>query len=389
MVTVIESSAALRKKKNLKKSVNFTVMVIGQSGTGRSTFINSLCDQLIVEPSSTVKMYSPEELGNSDRELQLRKSTVELEDEEGIRINMNIIDTPGFGDSLDNEVSFQVIKDYLKYQFDEILIEESKLRRNPRFKDNRVHACLYMVVPTGHGLREIDIKTIKTLGEYVNLIPCISKADSLSIEELRINKRLIKEDIQYYKLPVFDFTADYFSEDADPDEESVELNKYLEKTIPFALMGSNTTIQDDAGQLKRVRKYPWGLVDVFDNDISDVLTLKTTLLVTHLNDFKDYTHEVLYENYRSKTLSEVENGVATSEFGSAASLQALVKKRQSATANDSEPEVNAKEEQIRVEEERLKAYESRVQRDLVLKREEIEARERELAEIERRLAEQE
>lgn len=58
-------------------------MVIGQSGTGRSTFINSLCDQLIVEPSSTVKLYSPEELGNPDRELQLRKSTVELEDEEG------------------------------------------------------------------------------------------------------------------------------------------------------------------------------------------------------------------------------------------------------------------------------------------------------------------
>ncbi|VEU24215.1 DEKNAAC105375 [Brettanomyces naardenensis] len=442
MVTVIESSAALRKKKILKKSLNFTVMVIGQSGTGRSTFINSLCDQLIVEPSSTARMYSPEELGNPDRELQLRKSTVELEDEEGVRINLNLIDTPGFGDSLNNDVSFQIIRDYLKYQFDEILIEESKLRRNPRFKDKRVHVCLYFIVPTGHGLREIDVEVIRTLGEFVNVLPCICKSDSLTAEELRLNKKLIKEDIEYYKLPVFDFTNEYFNVEGTLDDESVELNRYLQKTIPFALMGSNATIKDEiTGENKRVRKYPWGVVDIFDNEISDVLTLKTTLLVTHLNDFKDFTHEVLYENYRAKTLSEVENGeynysnnnsfaesnnsatdltrkklavaaaaAATRNSNSSFSRNVTNAKSNSigvttnganAAADNStaasvtasvpgtpDPDIQAKEEQIKLEEERLKAFEQRVQRDLALKREEIEAREKELAEIEKRLAAQ-
>ncbi|QPG75167.1 hypothetical protein FOA43_002514 [Brettanomyces nanus] len=427
MVTIIESSAALRKKKILKKSVNFSVMVIGQSGTGRSTFINSLCDQLIVEPSSTVRMYSPEELSNPDRELQLRKSTVELEDEEGVRINLNLIDTPGFGDSLNNDLSFQIIRDYLKYQFDEILIEESKLRRNPRFKDNRIHVCLYFVVPTGHGLREIDVAVMKSLGEFVNIIPCISKADSLTVEELKLNKKMIKEDIEHYKLPVFDFTNDYFNMDGSLDDESIELNKYLQKTLPFALMGSNATVKDEVtGEIKRVRKYPWGVVDIFDNEISDVLTLKTTLLVTHLNDFKDFTHEVLYENYRAKTLSEVENGEynynsmysgSVNSFNEATQMNrkklvAAAAQRASnvppqasfTTAPPRSPvppgggrsvpgtpdtEIQAKEEQIEFEEERLRAFEQRVQRDLVMKRQEIEAREKELEDIERRLAAQE
>ncbi|KAG7692961.1 hypothetical protein KL930_004310 [Ogataea haglerorum] len=395
MVTVLGNSAALRKRKTLKKSLNFTVMVVGESGSGRSTFINSLCDQLIVEPSSTIHMYSPEELISPDREMQLRKSTVELEDGEGVRICLNLIDTPGFGTSLDNSVSFQVITDYVKHQYDEILIEESKLRRNPRFKDCRVHVCLYFITPTGHGLKEQDVVFMQSLGELVNIVPVIAKADSLTLSELKLNKKLIMEDIEHYKLPIFDFNDDFFNLDEGADEETIELNKYLGKTLPFAVMGSNTTHKDPAsGEVKRVRVYPWGTIDIFDNEISDFLSLKNTLLITHLNDFKDYTHEVLYENYRAKTLGEEGeigdvselsrarvSSMATSMTGVANGNGA----HQSPKVADS-PALDDKEEQIRLEEERLRAFEERVQRDLMLKKEEIEARERELAEIERRLA---
>lgn len=406
----------LRKKKNLKKSLNFTVMVIGQSGSGRSTFINTLCDQLIVDSSSTVNLYSPEELGYPDRELQLRKSSIELEDNEGVKISLNLIDTPGFGDSLDNGVSFKVIKDYIKYQFDEILVEESRLRRNPRFKDGRIHVCLYFITPTGHGLREIDVEIIRQLGAYVNILPCLSKTDSLTVEELKLNKRLVSEDIEHYKLPVFDFNNEYFTYDENLDDEAVELNRYLQKTIPFAVMGSNTTSRDGVtGEVKRIRKYPWGAVDVFDNEISDVSTLKNTLLITHLNEFKDFTHEVLYENYRTKTLGEA-NGdyddrhstndithstlVGSVDHASPAAVigrnvsQSTTKDASAATF-DTDPadvqtdaDIQLKEEQIRKEEARLRAFEERMQKDLLLKREEIEARERELAELEKRLAQQ-
>lgn len=48
-------------------------------------------------------------------------------------------------------VSFSEIVGYLERQYDDILAEESRIKRNPRFRDNRVHAMLYFITPTGHG----------------------------------------------------------------------------------------------------------------------------------------------------------------------------------------------------------------------------------------------
>lgn len=47
-------------------------------------------------------------------------------------------------------VSFHEIVAYLEKQYDDILAEESRIKRNPRFRDNRVHALLYFISPTGH-----------------------------------------------------------------------------------------------------------------------------------------------------------------------------------------------------------------------------------------------
>ncbi len=47
--------------------------------------------------------------------------------------------------------SFGEIVGYLERQYDDILAEESRIKRNPRFRDNRVHALLYFITPTGHG----------------------------------------------------------------------------------------------------------------------------------------------------------------------------------------------------------------------------------------------
>ena len=47
--------------------------------------------------------------------------------------------------------SFSEIVGHLEHQYDDILAEESRIKRNPRFRDNRVHALLYFITPTGHG----------------------------------------------------------------------------------------------------------------------------------------------------------------------------------------------------------------------------------------------
>jgi len=174
------SFAGRRRGNKVKKGVQFTVMVVGASGTGRTTFVNTLCESEVLAH----KISDSPETAHTEEGIRIKPFNVELE-EDGVRIALTIVDTPGFGDNIDNEFAFQEIVGYLERQYDDILAEESRIKRNPRFRDNRVHALLYFIPPTGHSLREMDIELMRRLSPRVNVIPVIGKADSLTPSELR------------------------------------------------------------------------------------------------------------------------------------------------------------------------------------------------------------
>lgn len=73
-------------------------MVVGASGTGRTTFVNTLCNKPVLEH----KFCDNPEDAHLDETIQIKAQQVEL-DEEGARIGLTIVDTPGFGDAIDNE----------------------------------------------------------------------------------------------------------------------------------------------------------------------------------------------------------------------------------------------------------------------------------------------
>jgi cell division control protein 11 len=140
----------LRRKKNVKKGIQFCLMVCGASGTGRTTFVNTLCQKSVLGhlDSDDPPYLDGDSTGESS--VKIKPVTVELElDEEGTRVSLTIVDTPGFGDAVDNEAASGEISTYLERQFDDIIAEESRIKRNPRFRDNRVHVLLYFVQPTG------------------------------------------------------------------------------------------------------------------------------------------------------------------------------------------------------------------------------------------------
>ncbi|KAF8058806.1 Septin-domain-containing protein, partial [Lyophyllum atratum] len=83
---------------------------------------------------------------------------------------------------------FQEIVTYLERQYDDILAEQSRIKRNPRFRDNRVHAVLYFISPTGHALKEMDIELMKRLSPESTL-SSIGRADSLTPRELKAFKK--------------------------------------------------------------------------------------------------------------------------------------------------------------------------------------------------------
>ncbi|KAK9859629.1 hypothetical protein MYU51_013793 [Penicillium brevicompactum] len=374
----------IRRKKNVKKGIQFCLMVCGASGTGRTTFVNTLCGKQVLEGKDADDAANahleegvrikPTTVGQSNsppRSTQHRARTderyTELElDDEGTRTYTGPVSICTLTDPSN---SFGEIVGYLERQYDDILAEESRIKRNPRFRDNRVHVMLYFITPTGHGLRELDIELMKRLSPRVNVIPVIGKADSLTPAELAESKKLIMEDIEHYRIPVYNFPYD-IEED---DEDTVEENAELRGLMPFAIVGSDDFVTIDDRQV-RARQYPWGVVEVENPRHSDFLAIRSALLHSHLGDLKEITHDFLYENYRTEKLSKSVDGASPSGQDSSMNPEDLASQS-----------VRLKEEQLRREEEKLREIEIKVQREIAEKRQELLARESQLREIEARM----
>ncbi|OMJ26224.1 Septin-like protein [Smittium culicis] len=278
--------------KNAKRGLPFNVLLVGASGLGRRTFLNTLCERQVVVQEDVENL----DAAHISEPMKIQTYTVDME-EDGMRILLNIIDTPGFGDGIDNSGSFKEIQDYLEYQFDEVLEEENRIKRNPKFRDGRVHVLLYFITPTGHSLRQIDIELMKTLGNRVNIIPIIGRSDSFTVDELKKFKKKIMQDIEHYRIPVYMFPSS-----DDDDDETVEENNELRQSLPFAVVGCEEILDAD-NRAVRARNYPWGYVEVDNEDHSDFDRLRYVLLNSHIGDLREITHNVIYENYRTEKLS--------------------------------------------------------------------------------------
>jgi cell division control protein 12 len=103
---------------------------------------------------------------------------------------LTVIDTPGFGDYVNNRDSWMPIIEFLDDQHESYMLQEQQPRRADKI-DLRVHACLYFIRPTGHTLKPLDIEVMKRLSSRVNLIPVVAKADTLSPADLARYKQRV------------------------------------------------------------------------------------------------------------------------------------------------------------------------------------------------------
>uniref|UniRef100_A0A8C7PGG8 Septin 4a n=1 Tax=Oncorhynchus mykiss TaxID=8022 RepID=A0A8C7PGG8_ONCMY len=131
-------------RKSVKKGFAFTLMVAGESGLGKSTLVNSL---YLTDLYNNRKVLNAEE--RIVQTVFITKHTVGIE-EKGVRLRLSIVDTPGFGDAVNNTESWKEIEDYIDQQFEQYFRDESGLNRK-NIQDNRVHCCLYFISPFGHG----------------------------------------------------------------------------------------------------------------------------------------------------------------------------------------------------------------------------------------------
>ncbi|KAL0951318.1 hypothetical protein HGRIS_008024 [Hohenbuehelia grisea] len=283
-------------RKSVRKGFQFTAMVVGESGLGKSTLINTLFN---------TTLYSPKEHIPPDAE---RSSTVAIEsigadiEENGVRLHLTVVDTPGFGDFVNNDESWKPIVENIESRFDSYLEQENRVNR-AKVVDNRVHACLYFIQPTGHSLKQIDIEFMRRLHTKVNLIPIIAKSDTMTDEEIVEFKERILNDIAHHNIHIFQAPT-YENEDEETIAEAAE----IASKIPFAVVGSNQLVDTPDGRQVRGRAYPWGVVEVDNEDHCDFVKLRQMLVRTYMEELREYTNDVLYENWRTEKL--ISMGVA-------------------------------------------------------------------------------
>uniref|UniRef100_A0A8C6MAV5 Septin 9b n=1 Tax=Nothobranchius furzeri TaxID=105023 RepID=A0A8C6MAV5_NOTFU len=255
------------RRKAMKQGFELNIMVVGQSGLGKSTLMNTLFKSKVSRNKSV--QTDPEE--RIPKTVEIKSISHDIE-EKGVRMKLTVVDTPGFGDQINNENCWQPIMKFINDQYEAYLQEEINIERKKRIPDSRVHCCIYFIPPTGHCLRPLDVEFMSRLSKVVNIVPVIAKADTLTLEERDSFKQTIREELRANGIDV------YPQKEFDEDAEDRMINDKIREMIPFAVVGSDQEYQVNG---KRIlgRKTKWGTIE-------------------------DITGSIHYETYRVRRLNE-------------------------------------------------------------------------------------
>lgn len=281
-----------------QKGATFTILLAGESGLGKTTFINTLFQTKLKQHNNATRFNTP-----IKRTVEIDIIKAELE-EKNFKLKLNVIDTPGFGDNVDNKNASGPIVDFIDEQHHSYMKQETQPERT-KINDLRVHACLYFIRPTGHILKPLDIDIMKKLSTRVNLIPVIAKADTLTPNEMLEFKQRIREIIEVQDIKIYSPPMEI------DDQAAREHAKQLIESMPFSVIGSEEEIEVNGNKVLG-RRYPWGIVEVENDQHCDFRKLRSLLLRTNMLDLILSTNEIHYENFRNRMMNSNETELTES-----------------------------------------------------------------------------
>ncbi|AAS53942.2 AFR571Wp [Eremothecium gossypii ATCC 10895] len=283
----IECLPLQREFVTAKKGGHFTVMVVGQTGLGKTTFVNTLFrTSLLPSVWDTLEGNKPN--------VQFKKTTriirhQALIEEKNIKLKLTVIDTPGFGDNANNSFAWSPIISYIDEQFRSYIFQEEQPDRR-RLSDNRIHCCLYFLNPSNKGISPLDIEAMQEISKRVNLIPVIAKADSLGTQSIAAFKEDVRRIINAQGIRICAFL----------DESDSECQSVI-RDSPYALVCCDSYVQKPNGEKVRGRKYKWGIAEVENPKHSDFCQLRDILMSKNMVDLV-VSSEKYYETCRSHML---------------------------------------------------------------------------------------
>uniref|UniRef100_H3CDY7 Septin 9a n=1 Tax=Tetraodon nigroviridis TaxID=99883 RepID=H3CDY7_TETNG len=285
------------RRKAMKQGFELNIMVVGQSGLGKSTLMNTLFKSKVSRKSALATAQE-----KIPKTVEIKSISHDIE-EKGVRMKLTVIDTPGFGDQINNENCWQPIMKFINDQYEAYLQEEINIDRKKRIPDSRVHCCIYFIPPTGHCLRPLDVEFMRRLSKVVNIVPVIAKADTLTLDERDFFKKKIREELRANGIDV------YPQKEFDEDAEDRKINDKIREVIPFAVVGSDQEYQVNGRRLLG-RKTKWGTIEVENIAHCEFAYLRDLLIRTHMQNIKDITSSIHYEMYRVRRLNESNTAVA-------------------------------------------------------------------------------
>jgi len=356
-------------QKAVEQGFTFNLMCIGETGIGKSTLMESLFNMNLPFPPCIQEM----------KTVELRSHTFDIE-EGGVKLKLALVETAGFGGQLERENSVKVIVEYINKQFEAYLQEEMKIKRCLQmYQDTRIHACLYFISPLGHGLKTLDVAALKNLHQRVNIIPIIAQADTLSKEAMQRLKTKILADLKTNGIDIYKFPED--------DDTVKQANSELNACVPFAVVGSTDFVKK-GNKMVRARQYPWGVVEVENEEHCDFIKLREALLRLNVEDLRDRTHRVLYENYRHQRLQAM--GIKDGDLGPG--MQEIYQQRMQENLSMMKTKENEMKdrfvERVKAKENELKEKEKELQCRLEIEKREYQAQVSKMEEEERKLDEE-
>ncbi|XP_033016748.1 septin-11 isoform X2 [Lacerta agilis] len=293
--------------KSTSQGFCFNILCVGETGIGKSTLMDTLFNTKFESDPAT----------HNEPGVRLKARSYELQ-ESNVRLKLTIVDTVGFGDQINKDDSYKSIVEYIDAQFEAYLQEELKIKRSLfNYHDTRIHACLYFIAPTGHSLKSLDLVTMKKLDSKVNIIPIIAKADTIAKNELhkfksKIMSELVSNGVQIYQFPTDEETvaeinatmSENMSGKATEGSHGLPVPLALQVHLPFAVVGSTEEVKI-GNKMAKARQYPWGVVQVENENHCDFVKLREMLIRVNMEDLREQTHSRHYELYRRCKLEEM------------------------------------------------------------------------------------
>ena len=162
---------------------------------------------------------------------------------------MRVVETKNYNATLDPDRDLKNILDYIEETNRGHLQSETKFKLSEQEEDRRIHALFFMMTST-KALNESQMKVLRGLS-HINVIPLLSKSDTMTDKERSTFKEQFKAEIKSAKIDLFKFPENMIYR---------EENKKFNQQIPFCVLGSMEFAETPRGQV-RARSYSYGVIE--------------------------------------------------------------------------------------------------------------------------------